>query len=85
MISESKAIDIAQEEQPDALHKAKSTQSYIQHIDYKTKDLLVLPIPKRLRYNKDDPASLTLVLNILFGLSSTFTVANLYYVQPILL
>ncbi|KAL1756123.1 major facilitator superfamily domain-containing protein [Schizophyllum commune] len=54
------------------------------HPTYKT-DFGFLVIPRRLRH---DPARLfewTLLLNISFGFASTFTVANLYYCQPLLI
>ncbi|KZT12236.1 MFS general substrate transporter, partial [Laetiporus sulphureus 93-53] len=50
-----------------------------------TKDLGFLPIPKRLRYDPDSPAHFGLLLNATFGIASTFTVANLYYCQPLLI
>ncbi|KUI62359.1 Putative uncharacterized transporter YgaY [Cytospora mali] len=40
--------------------------------------------PKRCRYDPDSPPKFSLALNLLFALATTFTVANLYYVQPIL-
>ncbi|KAI0079011.1 MFS general substrate transporter, partial [Panus rudis PR-1116 ss-1] len=50
-----------------------------------TKDFGFLPIPKRLQYDPEHPHPWTLSLNVVFGLSSTFLVANLYYCQPILI
>ncbi|KAI0292663.1 major facilitator superfamily domain-containing protein [Multifurca ochricompacta] len=44
----------------------------------------ILPIPRRLRYDSEHPAHFGLLLNVVFGLSSTFIVANLYYCQPLL-
>ncbi|OTB10319.1 hypothetical protein K445DRAFT_70566 [Daldinia sp. EC12] len=41
-------------------------------------------MPQRCRYDPENPPSFTLSLNILFAFSGTFTVANLYYAQPIL-
>ncbi|KAI0108096.1 MFS general substrate transporter [Daldinia grandis] len=41
-------------------------------------------MPQRCRYDPENPPSFTLALNILFAFSGTFTVANLYYAQPIL-
>lgn len=40
--------------------------------------------PPRCRYDPDKPFKFNLALNLLFGLATTVTVANLYYVQPIL-
>lgn len=50
----------------------------------RTKDFGFLPIPRRLQWDLDNPPEFTLVLNLIFGFASTFTVASLYYVQPIL-
>lgn len=48
-------------------------------------NLWLLPIPSRARYDTTSPPpTLSLPLNILFGVAATFTVANLYYSQPIL-
>ncbi|KAI1408324.1 major facilitator superfamily transporter [Hypoxylon sp. FL1857] len=41
-------------------------------------------MPRRCRYDPENPPNFTLSLNILFAFSGTFTVANLYYAQPIL-
>ncbi|KAH9885659.1 major facilitator superfamily transporter [Xylariomycetidae sp. FL2044] len=41
-------------------------------------------MPARCRYDPDNPPSFTLSMNILLAFSGTFTVANLYYPQPIL-
>jgi hypothetical protein len=46
-----------------------------------THDFGFLPIPRRLRYDPEKPFRFGLVLNVLFGFASTFTVANLYYCQ----
>lgn len=48
-------------------------------------DFGFLPIPTRLRYDPDKPFHFGLVLNIAFGFASTFTAANLYYCQPLLI
>ncbi|KAI0120932.1 major facilitator superfamily transporter [Xylariales sp. AK1849] len=40
--------------------------------------------PRRCRYDSEHPPEFTLSMNILLGFASTFTVANLYYPQPIL-
>ncbi|KAK4055092.1 hypothetical protein OIV83_000372 [Microbotryomycetes sp. JL201] len=50
----------------------------------RTKDFAFLPIPKRLQYDPDRDIDFNPVLNVVFGFCSTFTVANLYYVHPIL-
>ncbi|KAJ7914289.1 major facilitator superfamily domain-containing protein [Mycena leptocephala] len=50
-----------------------------------THDFGFLPIPRRLRYDPEKPFRFGLVLNVLFGFASTFTVANLYYCQPLLI
>jgi MFS family permease len=47
-------------------------------------NLYLLPIPRRLRYQPDRPFPFGLALNFMFAASSTATVANLYYAQPIL-
>ncbi|KAF8876288.1 major facilitator superfamily domain-containing protein [Gymnopilus junonius] len=44
-----------------------------------------LPIPRNLRYDPKKPHHFGLVLNVAFGFASTFTVANLYYCQPLLI
>ncbi|KAK7745096.1 hypothetical protein SLS62_009960 [Diatrype stigma] len=41
-------------------------------------------MPERCRYDAENPPSFTLGMNILLGFAATFTVANLYYPQPIL-
>ncbi|KAL1705789.1 major facilitator superfamily domain-containing protein [Schizophyllum commune] len=51
---------------------------------YKT-DFGFLVIPRRLRHDPARPFEWTLLLNISFGFASTFTVANLYYCQPLLI
>ncbi|KAF8838919.1 MFS general substrate transporter, partial [Paxillus ammoniavirescens] len=48
-------------------------------------DFGFLPIPKRLRYDPDEPFYFGLLLNASFGFASTLTVANLYYCQPLLI
>ncbi|KAH8092186.1 MFS general substrate transporter [Cristinia sonorae] len=50
-----------------------------------TKDLGFLPIPPHLQHHPDKPHKWTLTLNIVFGVASTFLVANLYYCQPLLI
>ncbi|KAF8636181.1 hypothetical protein AX17_003669 [Amanita inopinata Kibby_2008] len=49
------------------------------------RDLGILPIPERLRFHPERPFHFGLLLNISFGIASTFVVANLYYCQPILI
>ncbi|KAI1455616.1 MFS general substrate transporter [Annulohypoxylon moriforme] len=41
-------------------------------------------MPQRCRYDPENPPNFTLSMNILLAFSGTFTVANLYYAQPIL-
>ncbi|KAI1104357.1 MFS general substrate transporter [Jackrogersella minutella] len=41
-------------------------------------------MPHRCRYDPENPPDFTLSMNILLAFSGTFTVANLYYAQPIL-
>ncbi|KII86487.1 hypothetical protein PLICRDRAFT_56185 [Plicaturopsis crispa FD-325 SS-3] len=53
--------------------------------DGPTTDFGFIPIPPRLRYDKEKPFHFGLVLNVSFGFASTFTVANLYYCQPLLI
>ncbi|KAJ7149236.1 major facilitator superfamily domain-containing protein [Mycena crocata] len=50
-----------------------------------THDFGFIPIPQRLRYDSEKPFHFGIVLNVLFGFASTFTVANLYYCQPLLI
>lgn len=47
-------------------------------------NLWVLPIPVRRRYHPHRNFRFGLALNLLFGFAATFTVANLYYNQPLL-
>ncbi|KAG6836860.1 hypothetical protein H0H93_002103 [Arthromyces matolae] len=48
-------------------------------------DLGFLPIPRHLRFDHSKPINFNLLLSISFGLASTFTAANLYYCQPLLI
>ncbi|KAJ7029894.1 MFS superfamily, partial [Mycena alexandri] len=50
-----------------------------------THDLGFLPIPNRLQYHNGKSFHFGLVLNLSLGFASTFTVANLYYCQPLLI
>lgn len=50
-----------------------------------TKDFGFLPIPHRLRYNPAKPFYFGILLNAAFGFAATFTAANLYYCQPLLI
>ncbi|GHJ87700.1 hypothetical protein NliqN6_4102 [Naganishia liquefaciens] len=47
-------------------------------------NLWFLPIPVNKRYHPDRNFKFGLALNLLFGFAATFTVANLYYNQPLL-
>ncbi|KAL5519737.1 hypothetical protein ACEPAG_1397 [Sanghuangporus baumii] len=49
------------------------------------KDFGLFPIPERLQYDSERAFKFTTVLNVTFGIASTFTVANLYYCQPLLI
>ncbi|GAA5862705.1 hypothetical protein JCM8547_003518 [Rhodosporidiobolus lusitaniae] len=55
------------------------------HVLGGSKDFGFLPIPKRLRWDSHKEPHFGLLLNGLFGFAATFTVANLYYSQPILI
>ncbi|KAK0447973.1 major facilitator superfamily domain-containing protein [Armillaria borealis] len=50
-----------------------------------TRDFHLIPIPQRLRYDPEMPFQFGLGLNILLAFACTFTVANLYYCQPLLI
>jgi predicted MFS family arabinose efflux permease len=50
-----------------------------------TKDFGFLPIPRYLQYDPAKPPHFGILLNVAFGFASTFTVANLYYCQPLLI
>ncbi|KAK0210142.1 MFS superfamily [Desarmillaria ectypa] len=50
-----------------------------------SKDFGLIPVPRRLRYHPEKPFHFSLAMNIAFGVISTFTVANLYYCQPLLI
>ncbi|KAL0960517.1 hypothetical protein HGRIS_005556 [Hohenbuehelia grisea] len=67
----------------DATRNTTSNETGVHKI-YKT-DFGILPIPRHLRYNPNKPFHFGLLLNISFGFASTFTVANLYYCQPLLI
>jgi MFS family permease len=49
-----------------------------------THNLWIIPIPAKKQYHPDRAFKFGLGLNLLFGFAATFTVANLYYNQPIL-
>ncbi|BGP48575.1 hypothetical protein JCM10450v2_004451 [Rhodotorula kratochvilovae] len=50
-----------------------------------TRDFGFLPIPKHLQYDSERPFHFGLLLNAIFAFAATFSVANLYYPQPILI
>ncbi|KAK0452031.1 MFS superfamily [Desarmillaria tabescens] len=51
-----------------------------------TKDLALIPIPRRLCYDPAQPFSeFGIALNLFFAFACTFVVANLYYCQPLLI
>ncbi|KAL4809845.1 major facilitator superfamily domain-containing protein [Aspergillus unguis] len=45
---------------------------------------IILWAPPRCRWNPDSPPQFNILLNVLFAFAGTFTVANLYYAQPLL-
>ncbi|KAF8268532.1 major facilitator superfamily domain-containing protein [Lactarius quietus] len=45
----------------------------------------IVPLPKRLVYDPERPAHFGFLLKVVFCLSSTFIVSNLYYCQPLLI
>ncbi|TBU43678.1 major facilitator superfamily domain-containing protein [Dichomitus squalens] len=53
--------------------------------DEEWKDFGFLPIPIRVRYDPESPAHFGLLMNVIFGIASTFIVSNLYYCQPLLI
>lgn len=56
--------------------RPRSLGRTIQHV--------LLWCPARCRWDPDDPPKFSMPMNILFAFSGAFTVANLYYNQPIL-
>ncbi|KAK0452013.1 major facilitator superfamily domain-containing protein [Desarmillaria tabescens] len=50
-----------------------------------TKDLGLIPIPRRLRYNPAKPFQFGIGLNVLFAFACTFMIANLFYCLPLLI
>ncbi|KAL0960520.1 hypothetical protein HGRIS_005557 [Hohenbuehelia grisea] len=68
-------------------HRVDEESAYSKH-DYpliRTTDLGFIPIPTWLRHDPADKTASPFWLNYVFGLASTFTVANLYYCQPLLI
>ncbi|KAK0185680.1 major facilitator superfamily domain-containing protein [Armillaria mellea] len=49
------------------------------------RDFEIIPIPVHLIYDLEVPFHFGLTLNILFGVTCTFVIANLYYCQPLLI
>lgn len=67
-------------------HSEASTESVAAAEEsWPTKDFGFLPIPRRLQYNPAKPFYFGLLLNASFGFAATFTAANLYYCQPLLI
>lgn len=68
------------------IHEAKSEENKdSSRRSERKRDFGLVPIPKSLRYNSEKPAHFGLLMNVVFGLASTFVVANLYYCQPLLI
>ncbi|GAA5933007.1 MFS transporter [Sporobolomyces koalae] len=61
---------------------AESSKATVQQLP-RTQDFGFLPIPRRCRQSAE-PFRFTLALNLLLSATSCFTVANIYYPQPIL-
>ncbi|PBK67230.1 MFS superfamily [Armillaria solidipes] len=55
------------------------------HRERRGHDFGIIPIPVHLIYDPEVPFHFGLTLNILFGVTCTFVVANLYYCQPLLI
>ncbi|CAA7266065.1 unnamed protein product [Cyclocybe aegerita] len=66
-------------------HKVEAGRSRELEGPQYTKDLGLIPTPKHLRYDPTRPPHFGIALNVAFGFASTFTVANLYYCQPLLI
>ncbi|KAJ3926969.1 MAG: MFS superfamily [Lentinula lateritia] len=49
-----------------------------------SKEFYFVPVPRWLVFDSNKPMTLSIWMNIAFGLGATFTVANLYYCQPML-
>ncbi|KAA1476123.1 MFS general substrate transporter [Dentipellis sp. KUC8613] len=49
------------------------------------RDFGIIPIPRRVRYDPNVPPEFGIWLSVLFGVTCTFSVANLYYCQPLLI
>lgn len=81
------ANDVREEKLGLEPHDAKTTDvtSQKSEVTPSKTNLWILPIPSRVRYDPAaPPTTLSIPLNVLFGIAATFTVANLYYSQPIL-
>ncbi|KAI6086789.1 MFS general substrate transporter [Hypoxylon rubiginosum] len=71
--------------QPHVQGSATAISDESQNIGLLTKVTRILNwMPQRCRYDPENPPKFTLSMNILLAFSGTFTVANLYYAQPIL-
>ncbi|KAK0460015.1 MFS superfamily [Desarmillaria tabescens] len=55
------------------------------HHERHKRDFGIIPIPAHLIHNPSVPFHFGLTLNIAFGVTCTFVVANLYYCQPLLI
>ncbi|KAF7341531.1 MFS superfamily [Mycena venus] len=76
-------MDAAVSRDDSSLHRSTSTDDSSPALF--THELLVIPIPKRLRYHEGKSFHFGLLLNMSLGFASTVTVANLYYSQPLLI
>ncbi|KIJ30253.1 hypothetical protein M422DRAFT_784049 [Sphaerobolus stellatus SS14] len=65
--------------------RPESTGTRSDTVDVPSKDFGFLSIPRGLRYYEGRPQKFGVILQIVFGFSSTFTAANLYYCQPLLI
>jgi hypothetical protein len=71
------------ESPPDLQPSTTSTHKEKRRIPQKLWALITYT-PRRCRYDPNKPLEFSLLLNFLFAFASTFTVANLYYIYPLL-